>query len=68
MTEHERRRGGRPALSHDGAPSAPVCVRLPPEQFDAAHARAVAERVGLPSLVRRAVARYLADPDADGDE
>jgi hypothetical protein len=64
--ERERRRSGRPALGE--GPSTPVCVRMPPATYDAVHARAGAERLGVPALVRAAVAQYLASPGGERDD
>ena len=58
--EQRRRRNGRPPIG-EGA-SVPVTVRMAPATYDATHARAAAERRGVPDLVRAAVARYLAEP------
>ena len=58
------RRPGRPNLV-DGERTAAVNVRLPVSQFDKACGRATRERVTLPELLRRGLARVLDDDDAD---
>lgn len=61
-------RPGRPALAADRRLDAPVNVRMSAPAYDAAYRRATAERRSLPELVRRAVSRYLAEPDDDDGE
>lgn len=54
------RKPGRPTLVA-GQSSAAVCVKVPERMYDAAYKRAQAERVSVPELVRRGLARVLAD-------
>lgn len=51
------RRRGRPPLDASDRQSIPVQVRLPTRQYDALHARAAAQRVTVPELLRRAMRR-----------
>lgn len=62
----ERRPRGRPSLG-PGGESDRVNVRMSPATYTAAHARAGVERRSVPDLVRRAVGRYLAEPDEPED-
>ena len=47
-----KRRTGRPPLDPDD-PSVEMCVTLPAKQYDALYARARAERVSIPEMMRR---------------
>jgi hypothetical protein len=51
------RRRGRPPLDTADPTTVQVQVRLPTRQYDRLYARATAQRVTVPELVRRAVRR-----------
>ena len=60
------RRQGRPPLD-DNDPSVAISLRVPSKQYDALYERASRERVTVPELIRRALARECRD-DQDDDE
>jgi hypothetical protein len=66
MSDDEARRPGRKALAANGQPSTPVNVRLPPTDYDRTFTRAQRDGVSVPVVVRRALSKYLDDPDDDG--
>lgn len=51
------RRRGRPPLDAADPITVPIHVRVPSRQYDALYARAIAQRVTIPELIRRAVRR-----------
>lgn len=54
------RRRGRPALSTSGA-SAPVCIKLPPADYDKLFTFSRRSRESVPDVIRRAVKKLIAD-------
>jgi hypothetical protein len=53
---------GRPALE-PGTRSTPVNVRLPPAAYDATYQRSRATGESVPTVLRRALAKYLDDDE-----
>lgn len=47
---------GRPPLDDDDPDAVPVCVKLPPRQYDALYRRSQRARVSVPEVIRRDVA------------
>jgi len=52
-----RRRGGRPPMDPADPETVSIQVRVPSRQYDALYARATAQRVTIPELLRRAARR-----------
>ena len=66
MTTPARRRPGRPPLA-DHDTTTPVCVKLPSAEFDRTCSRASRDRVSVPTIIRRALARLLDDDERDDE-
>lgn len=56
MTDHPRRRGGRPSLE-PGDRSVRICLSIPVARYDDLYARARAARVSIPEQIRRDMQR-----------
>jgi hypothetical protein len=56
---------GHPPRVDDGEPSTPVNVRLSSSEYDYVYAKAQRDRVSVPDVVRRGLAKLLEDDDDD---
>lgn len=61
----KQNKGGRPPLTEGDTP-AKVNLTLPSRDYDRAHTIATKDRVTVPTVLRRAITKYLRDDDDEG--